>query len=267
MRTCLDCPKILRGHFNRKRCAYHAAYRRRRPAGVLSPDQEQLVRELAGSMRIKDLAKRVGTSDSNLDRWARDHKVNINNLKYRDHEIMAVTSAYGIFGKKKTQEMFPNFRVRSIVERYKHFPPRQIKWKDSEIVEACRMAGLVSPAAQAKYFNRPRAHSGSIQSLWMKRFGFGQSSINGMVHFYAKELVGIKARYLRPVGRSRLGKQVNFRKVILWEDMEKCLKSDVPKFIREAVKTMADFQRWLHGGGDVKKKILKMMREREMAVE
>lgn len=214
-------------------------------------------------MFIKDLAKAIGTSDSNLDRWAKQNGVNINALKYRPATVASVTAYYEKHGRKATEEAFPHVKVRSIVERYRQFSPRQIRWADEQIIEATKMAGLVSPSAQANYFNRPRAFAGSVKALWVKRFGFRGGSINGMVHWYAKELVTSKARYLQPVGEDRSGRPVRFRRLILWVDMEKCLKPSVPEFLKEAISTLADFQRWLWKSDDPKPLILKMIQERE----
>lgn len=125
------------------------------------------------------------------------------------------------------------------------------------------MAGLISPKAQARYFNRPNAHAGSIKSLWIKKFGIGGCSVNGMVHSYAIELVNSNARYIRPISQGRHGDSVTFRRVILWVDMEKCIKSDVPEFIKNGIKAMASFQKWLWRCDDPKPLILKMIKERE----
>lgn len=165
-----------------------------------------MVRKLAGTMKQSELALRVGCSRSNLIRWARDAKVSLDSLSYKPELVRSVCLFYELHGKVKTQKTFPNVKVRSIVERYKQFRPRQIRWKNDQLIEAVKMAGLVSPKAQAKYFNRPNAHTGSIQSLWMKKFGHGQSQMNGLVHLYAKGLIRNvwgKKIYIQPFGQSR----------------------------------------------------------------
>lgn len=88
--------------------------------------------------------------------------------------------------------------------------------------------------------------------------------MNGMVHHHAKTLVNIKARYQKPTGQDRNDNLVKFRRIILWVDMEKCLKAGTPEFIKEAVKTMADFQRWIWRSKNPKPLILKMIKEREV---
>lgn len=265
IRECLTCKASLDGlHFNTKRCPPCSLEVRKRPIGKLNKQQERLVRKFARTMKIKDLAAKVGTSDANLDRWARQNNVNINWLTYTEDEVKKVCAYYEKHGRPKTEKRFPDLNCRAIVERYKLFKPRCIKWTDEQIIEAAKMAGLVSYRSQAKFFNRPRANSGSIKSLWVKRFGYRGSSLNGMPHWRAKNFVTVKARYIKPLGESRNGKPVEFKRLILWVDLERCLKPDTPDFIFDAVKTMADFQRWLWKSNNPKPLIMKMIKEREL---
>ncbi len=265
-RVCLGCGVSINAqHFNRKRCERCAAELVARPKGHLTKSQEASVRRLAGSMRYEDLAVRVGCSRSNLMRWARDNGVSLNSHSYKADVIAKVCSYYEKHGRLATSKKFPDVKIRSVVERYKDFSPRQERWTDDQIVEAAKMAGLVSPAAQARFFKRPNAHSGAIRSLWMKRFGFGQASLNGMMRFNAKHFVTSSARYLNPVGETRIGKPTQFRRLILWVDMEKCLKDDTPQFVGNAVRALADFQRWIWKSENPKPLILKMIKEREGA--
>lgn len=267
MRACLRCDQPITGHFNRKRCEPCAALLRKRPASHLTERQVKVVLKYAGRIPQKELAIKIKSSRSNLIRWASRHAISLDSLSYKPEVVRAVCGFYEMHGRRATERAFPKVSVRSIIEHkgLGMFKPRQTRWDDKSLLEAARMAGLVSPEAQAKYFNRPGAHRGSIKSLWTKRFGFGACKINGMAHWHAKHLVTVKARYLRPYGEGRDGKPVQFRRLILWVNMEKCLKPDVPEFIRDAVKTMAQFQRWLHATPDPATKIKRMIREREAA--
>jgi hypothetical protein len=212
-----------------------------------------------------ELAEYIGSSRTNLIRWATANGVSLDAHSYKPEVKARVLAYYERHGRVKTQKAFPGVGVRSIVERnYGAFQPRQIRWTDEQIIEAARMSGLVSPLAQAKYFNRPRAHVGSIKSLWMKKFKHGGGGINGMVHDTAKHLVTVKARYLKPKGLTRKNKLVEFRRLILWVDIEKCMKPETPAFIQDAIHALADFQRWLHGTKNPRPKILKMIKEREL---
>ncbi len=212
----------------------------------------------------RELAEHIGCSRTNLIRWASNCGVSLDAHSYKPEVIRQVCAFYEEHGKTKTQEAFPDANVRSIVERFKFFKPRQIRWTDEQVIEAARMAGLVSLSAQAKYFNRPNAHAGAIKSLWMKRFGIGGGGVNGLVKWYARELIkGGHSKYIRPIGESRGGEPIQFRSIILWVDLEKILKPSVAPFIADAIRAMADFQRWLHGSDDPRRKILAMIKERE----
>lgn len=223
---------------------------------------------LIGKMSREDIAQTIGVSMPSLKRAFRGTRLAFHNYCVRQPDLVrAVNRHYEKHGNAKTAEAFglkPK-QVEHIVYRYKMHQPRQIRWTDKQITEAVKMAGLVSAKAQAKFFNRPNANEGAIKSLWMKRFGFGVGALNGMVHWCAKDLVTTKARYIRPMGTARDGKLVKFRRLILWVDMEECLKKEMPPFIREAIHTMADFQRWLWKSENPKPLILKMIKERELA--
>lgn len=248
MKKCLRCNTPIKGaHPNRKRCEPCAAMLRKSPAGKLTTKQERMVRRLAGTMFIKDLAKKVGTSDSNLDRWARDNKFDINALKYSDEEIAIVCAYYAKHGKTKTQKKFPKVRVRSIVERhYKtlNLPARCTPWTDEQLVQLARFGGIASFTEIANYFKRPRAFNGSIQSVWMKRFGHGCRYLNGAPYNWAHKLVTNDCPlYTSKFCETRLGPQ----KIYLWIDLEKHLLPEIPDHISSAIKSLAKFQRWLHG--------------------
>lgn len=263
-KRCLSCnTKLINVHKNRKRCEPCAALLRKRPKHNLTEEQIKKLHKLKGTIYYEELAKRIGASRSSVTRYARDHGISLNALSYKPDVIQNVCAYYEIHGKRKTQEKFPDVSVRSIVERYKEFKPRQIKWKDNEIIELIKMAGLVSPKSQAKYFNRPNANEGSIKSVFITKIKCPPTYINGLTHRTAKTLVNSKCRYIKPLGLGRNKKSVEFRRMALWVDIEKSLKKDLPNYLVDAVQACAEFQRWIHGGGDVKKKIKDMIRERE----
>lgn len=214
----------------------------------------------------REVAERIGSSRTALIRWATEAGVSLDAHSYKPEVVRRVCAYYERHGKPKTQERFPEVNVRSIIERnYGLFKPRQVRWTNEQIIEAAKMAGLVSYRAQAKYFNRPRAFEGSVKSLWVKRFGMGEASVNGLVKSYAKTLIrGGHSKYIRPIGNSRFGEPTEFRSIILWVDLEKILKAEVPEFIVSAIHTMANFQRWLWRSKNPKPLILKMIKEREL---
>ena len=235
-------------HWNAKWCNACAAELRRRPSGKLTPAQERKVRRLAGTMFIKELAKEVGTSDSNLDRFAKQNGVNINALKYPEHVVKQVCEYYAKHGKHKTQQRFPSVRLRSVIERYAT-KPRQVRWTADQLIRLAQMAGLISFERQAAYFARPNANAPSIKSAWSKIFGHGGASINGLSHWIAREYVTRSCPfYLTDYWCIDRGNIKQRRSIVLWIDMAECLRDDVPSHLALAIHALAKFQRWLHRG-------------------
>lgn len=228
------------------------------------------MRNWNGKKPVTEIAALLGVSVTNIKRSMKGERLWFRNNKYVNQPLLVrqVLDYYFEHGKTATVERFPNVNVKCIVDRPEYYgierKYRQIRWTDREILEATRMAGLVSPTAQARYFNRPNACNGSIKSLWVKRFGLAQGQINGMTFYYAQHLVDSSAQFLKPRGEGRRGDPVLHRWIILWVDMEKCLLPDTPEFIRDAVKTMAQFQRWIWKSENPKPRILKMIQEREV---
>lgn len=256
-KKCNLCQKYFNAtHLNQKYHRQCAATLRKKPKGRLTAEQVAIVEQLAGTMYIKDLAKKIGTSDSNLDRWARDNDFNINALKYRKNTINEVCEFYGQHGKIKTQEKFPNVRVRSIVERYYNGDPRQIPWTDQQLVDLARIANFASASDQAKFFNRPRAKEGAISSVWIKRYGMYPGNLHGWYKERAKNFVTKDCPFIEIPNFMKVGKYK--RKLAIWVDIQKHLKKDAPDIVRDAVEALSQFQIWLYGG-DPKLAILNIM--------
>lgn len=269
---CPECKiRKKQKHANSKYCKPCALKLRRSPRGKLSKKQIELVKKYAGTMFVHEMAEKVGTSKSNLVRWNRQvGRLNLNALAYPENVIEKVTSYYEKHGKRKTQEKFPDVNVRSIVERYKKFKPRNSRWTDNQIKELVQMAGLISMKAQAKYFDRPMANAGSIRSAWRKKFGMGAGYINGMPWHRAKYFIDSKCpsieRRFWAQRRENRGKKQKVRRVVfLWVDMEKHLRDDCPEFIANGIHAMADFQRWVFGVKDVRAKVRRIVEMRELA--
>lgn len=260
-------------HFNAKYCKPCALERRKRPIGRLTKKQERQVKKMAGSVYRDEIARRIGTSKATFMRWARQHpEINFNAHKYPETVVREVCDYYEKHGKIKTQKKYPNVKVRSIVERYLKdlgHAPRQIRWTDRQLMQLVKMAGIISMSAQARYFDRPNAHRGSIQSAWMKKFGRGGSSINGLSWYTARQYVD----YYCPVLQTKFwkmrkelrGKQPiveQSRMLVLWVDLEKHMSEDLPEHIKAGIRALAKFQKWIHGK-NVRKNIVNMIKEIE----
>lgn len=264
--ACKSRPK--QKHQNSKWCLSCALERRKRPIGRLTGHQKAWVKSQIGKMPIKDMADHLETSVSNIRRSLPGFSIWFHNGKYKNNpklvrQVLAHYSAHGMISTKKA---FPNISVRSIVDRPAYYgvkvKPRLIRWKESEIVLAAKMAGLIDGKRQAKIFNRPGANEGSIKSLWMKRFGHGGGNIHGMSEWMAREL--LKPGY--PVLKTRVWSKRKgqpdcgpIRGLVLWCDMVTHLRRGTPPFVREGIKTLAQFQCWLFQSDNPKREILKIL--------
>ena len=264
---CLLCKKRnIQKRYNSKYCRPCALERRKRPIGRLTPTQIKRVTELAGTMKRDDVAKTAGVNRTTFNRWARDSDINFNWLAYKPAVIKDVCEYYAEHGKIKTQKKYPNVKVRPIVERYLKdldLPPRQIQWTDEQLMELVKMAGIISMSSQAKYFNRPNAHRGSIQSVWIKKFNRAGGSINGLSYSVAKHFVCFYCPVLSTkFWVTRKGSTESCRQLVLWVDVEKHVKKDLPKHILSGISALAKFQRYIHGR-NVRANIIKMIKDRQ----
>lgn len=249
-KVCLDCKKnIAKRHSNAKRCEKCAAIKRKKPIGKLTDKQIRQMKKLSKrGFFAHEIAEKIGTSRVNLTRYARDHGFSfIAGKKWLSNPQFCreVCEYYSLHGFEKTQKKYKNISIRSIIERYSQYlKPRQIRWTDKQKFKLLQFAGLIGHKIQAEYFKRPNAYDGSIKSVWQKVFKASERNINGLVLFQARHLV----KYGCPCYETNFSEQRNFcRKIILWIDMEKHMRDDLPNHIKMAISAMADFQRWLHG--------------------
>lgn len=263
VRACQRCSGALPAemHVNAKYCLPCRADLRRRPVSRLTPEQAADLERLSGTMTRNAIATHLGVSRAQISRYLRDHALRSNARDHPDELVQAVCVAYAALGKRETEKLFPGVCVRSITERHYQrlgFPPRQIRWKGEELIDAVRMAGLVSHTAQAAYFRRPNAYNGSIKSLWHKVFHCAPNDINGMAMQHAWMLCG-------PGIIATLVKQQDKphpQQTVLWLDLEPALHADVAPWVRNAIAALAQFQRWLFHTTSADT-IRQMIRERE----
>ncbi len=264
---CPDCKtREIQKHHNSKRCLPCALERRKHPRHSLTLVQQLIVRSYAGILSQNELAKKAKASRSNVIRFAVEVGISLDANRYPDSVVDEVCKYYEKHGKRKTQKEFPKVSVRSIVERYYQGIPRQTRWKDDELIELARMAGIISKKAQAQYFGRPCANEGSIISAWMKKYGQGGGNVNGLSWHVARHFVGPRCKPIRLKVWARRKKVRNTegRQLVLWTELKKYLKPSSPLWIKQCIKEMAAYQRWLFGVKDVKSKVSRMIKEREV---
>lgn len=269
MRICPACKvrKIPR-HLNAKKCRPCAAELRKRPKHNLTPSQQAQVMRFRGKLTKEQIAERIGASRSSIMRFGRELGLSMAaTYKYKANPnlVQQVCEFYKHNGKLKTGKNFPGVNVRSVVERYPH-APRQVRWTDDQVKELARMAGLVSHASQAKYFKRPNANTGSITSVWMKRFKQSGAQLNGLSWNNAKHLVTKRCKPITTAfwyQRASSSRDEHSRKIVLWVDLKKHLRTDQPQWLREAISSMAKFQIWLHEVENVRPKVIRLIKQRE----
>ena len=231
---------------------------RHRPPAHVTTTQAALIRQLRGTMIRRELARHVGISQAQLHRYLTAHGLDSNARDYPPEVVTTVCLTYQALGKRETQALFPDVRVRSIVERHKAYAPRQIRWTGAQQRELVRMAGLVSHTAQARYFNRPNAFEGSIKSFWTKGACCGPRDVNGLGAFTAWQVAtsGVPAVLVKHQQNS------GARPVVLWLDLAAHLRPDVDPCVREAVQALARFQAGVQGTTS-SDEIRQMIKERE----
>lgn len=244
-------------HFNSKYCLPCALELRRKPESNLTPQQVETAKKLIGEIPREEIAYELGISLSALNRAFKGIRLGYFNKYVANPKLVQkVCAFYEKNGKRKTQEKFPDINVRSIVERYKNYAARQTRWTDDQLIKLARMAGVLPFDYQAKIFLRPRANAGSIRSVWTKNFHAGPGHINGFYNHQAKHFVDSNCPFISvPFGVNRGYK----RKLFLWVDMENNLRNDCPDFVKNAIRGMANFQRWLFKSNFVRLEILKMV--------
>lgn len=270
LELCPSCKQeLVQQHHNAKWCAVCAAERRKKPPSSLTPAQVRKALKLRGTMLKDDVAKAVGVSRAAITRLGRERGVSFSAMPYATNPklVARVIAHYDKHGRIATQKRFPDVSVRAIVEHYgRGRQPRQVRWTDEQIVAAARMAGIVSMERQAEIFGRPGAHKGSIRSLWIKRLKVAGGGIHGMSAHTARHL-------LRPgfpvvttqFWNTRRGSSEFSRQIVLWCDMGPWLRRGTPPFVREGIKAMTNFQRWLFKTDNPRKAILAMLRKERRA--
>lgn len=276
-------------HFNSKWCGLCAQALKHRPAHRLTKSEQVIVRRLAGTMRRDEIAQKIGRSLAAIVRFCRDEGISLMyDRDYSEAERRMVCEYYLEHGKIETQKKFPHIKVRSIVDRYlkNYGGNRQIRWTDAQLLELARMGGIISPEAQAKYFNRPRAHAGSINSAWVKRMRITGGIVPGLKAHRVYPLVrGGKMVWNREKRQSEIyipfdplelpfwrrsnpgrnaKREAAPRKIYLWVDIAAHVRRDLPSEIKGALRAMARFQRWLYGTRNVRHAIGALIRHREI---
>lgn len=276
--VCPGCKKRkVQRHHSSKWCKPCALDRRKKPRGNLTKSQEQIVRKNAGKIPKEKIAELAETSSSSVMRWARDNGISLDSHSYPKEKMKEMIMFYEKHGSLATKKRFSEkmFKCYSAnPKRHHHIykpKPRQIRWTKKELLELVKMAGIITPESQAKYFNRPRANAGSIKSAWTKTMKVkSPGDIHGLRRRAALQICDVdkikpietKGWWLSRKGSFQKGKTWHSRRIYLWIDIAKNLHSGLPEFISEGVYALSDFQYKLFGKYP-RRSIQRMIHDRE----
>ncbi|MGB0452590.1 MAG: hypothetical protein ACPGJV_02665 [Bacteriovoracaceae bacterium] len=205
-------------------------------------------------MKRSDIAEEIGVPESRLKRaasfmgWKFSYTKGFADSKYDPEVVKEVCRFYEKNGRKLTEEKFHEVNVRSIVERYKNFSPRQSRWLDSEVLEVLRMACFIPYEKQAEILNRPLANAGSIVSVWQKKLKCKPVEVHGLPDYKMKMFIKKKCPFVKLPSVTSSNNTSLSRKLYLWVDIEEHLYDEVPDFFKIAVRSLALFQRKLFNG-------------------
>jgi hypothetical protein len=231
-------------HANTKRCIPCVEFLRRKPKGTMTKEQILMAKTMAGSAPRDIIAATLGVSVANLKRSCPGVSFYYFNRYAANPEMVKeVCNYYQKHGRRATEEKFPEVSVRAIVERYKLYSPRKIPWKDNELIELVKFAGILNFKNQARFFNRPGANEGSIRSAWAKKFKCAPSGIHGLPLYKARLFVSPDCPKIKT--QSRQGDGEGF--IVLFCDAANYIVKDCPDFVRQAILAMAEFQKKLFG--------------------
>lgn len=257
---CVECQARPRrsAHHQTKYCESCKQSLLRAPRSRVTEAQGARIRQLRGTMARARIAERVGITHAQLNRYLAEQGLTSNARDYPPEVVTAVCTTYAALGKRRTQDLFPDVVVRSLIERHKDYPPRQVRWTGEQQMEAVRMAGLVSHTAQARYFSRPNAYEGSIKKFWARVVGCAPRDVHGLgIHLvWRLVLPGVPAVLVSQAT------QPCPRAVVLWLDLVTHLRPGVDPLLRRLVEVLARFQAWLFGSTDAAR-IRRMITERE----
>lgn len=203
--------------------------KKRNSPNKMSKEQLDEAKSLAGKMMKKDIAKKFGVGLSYLKKKCQDVSWKI---EHDQHFLEGLFQFAEIHGQKKALKEF-NCK-KYIFEKYRNIRgiKKPFKWDDAKIAAAVKMRGIISYNEQSKILGASEA---TIEYLWAEKFKIRTKQINGMYFNKAKHLL---------VGNVPCV-HINNTYIVLWEDFEKHLNQDVPFFIKDAISTLAKFQRWL----------------------
>lgn len=214
----------------------------------------------------KEQAQHLGCHVRDITAWRLDQK-DACRYYYSKEIVSAVLEECEQRGPLATQRLFPNVRVSSIINRYRRETARKYAvWSAKEIVHASRMAGIIDRNAQAQLLPGQKRTPRAIFSFWTSR-----CRSTAYLHGLTRKMGRMVAQKDCPIVPRNGGWTVKAKKkdaplkrmvscwIVLWCDLERHLKPCVPKGIANAIRCMAEYQRWIFAPKDPGVAIRKMI--------
>lgn len=138
-------------------------------------------------------------------------------------------------------------------------------WTEKEIITMLRMCGIFSRHKIAEVLDRGNER---VIKEKLNKLGVASRNINGLNLAQFRNGFGVDCvKFVRGNAGPSGGRGQFFFKIVLWVDVEKMIdrgEIETFNFYEKLIKTMASFQRWIWGGGDVRRKVLNMIRKVEL---
>lgn len=201
---------------------------------------------MAGTATSYEIAKTIGASRTSIIRFACQEKVSFKRKKYSDELRKQVIAYYEEHGMKKTESEFPEVNVKGLLST-STYKLRHTIWRRGAVIEAAKMAGILSLRDQAKLIGNPNTKARGVRAMW-QRMGMQGSHLHGL-HPYGALLL-LKSSVPKTIVQYSGSERREHNTIILWCDMQGHFRESVPEYLRDGIRTLAKFQAWLYGTDD-----------------
>ena len=196
-------------------------------------------------MKRIELSEQIGSSRATVNRFMRDNGLKTGqHTQYPKDVVKKICEFHEQHGVKKTQEKFPDVKVRSIVERYQT-NAYLASYDFKQIHLFLKYSEMLSDEQLYQLLGRSVSNRKIVCKATERMIGFGKNPsrvyLNGLPYRFVKNFTKDSIPYFK-------FSHGHCRKLCLWYDIKKHLSKNVSLEIKEIVNIMSKFQLWLHGG-------------------
>lgn len=231
----------------------------------LTDEQATALRKLGTTVSLDESAHIIGCSKSAVSRFRRKCGIAKPITRLSRTQREQLVEVYYTQGPQAAQERWPTVCVGSVARRHGKGRSCHHIWTQDQLIEAAKMAGLVSMEQQAIWFRRTKQlKASSITNFWAKKFGYQGGAVHGLCRHQAQVIAGPRcpmwpAAAWTPTGSVYASSSRPRRWIALWVDLKEHIKPDAPPFVRDAICAMAEFQTWLFSGKSVKDAVTQLL--------